>query len=686
MRFFPFKHSFVLVLCFFSARCNNKVALSFCAEYKVEPKVTVVKTFILVGIYLVTMTTSPNACQDQPPQHSAPQAHEAECTTHKLSAEKTLDARPVHPDARALFQQLPCVWRIPVFGTAVEAFGPRCVLALGLSELFGKGIAHDMIRTTLFPMFTYTFGADAKLYQRMGGMSSLGYAMKPFAAMFSDLFALFGYTKRWYLALSCVVGSTVAIVYGSLPGELSYVPVAGILVFVMAFTKGILDILTQGHYSRLIRRVPLAGPSLVSWVWWCVLTGSLIASSIVGPLTDKKLQRVAVFISAGIQFVPTIFFIMNWYGERRNREERAYDLTVLRKEQLEREADAAGLQGSEETSGSLDNPSDAEEVAEAGTRILPCCCGAFEVNREVFARNKKVVFYCMLLTLGAMGMVLVTVLGTRLQLLITSVLASFTLCGLGFVALPLVIAKANMFTFISRVAYIQLPGAIDNVFMATPDCFPGGPNFSYFYYSTVGNMIGAVGGVIGVTLFRYVFSKRSYRLTFIVTTLIEIVSSIFDIIIVERWNRPYVSDHVVFVLGDQIIHQVCYMMHFMPTVILISRLCPSGYESAVYAVLAGCAHFGRSVSNTLGWLLMEYVWNVQSDIKVGPCDFSNVKWLLLVGHFATPLISIPLVFLLIPAARLCDVLDENGKAITKEAEDVRAPSNDSPRMREPTAN
>ncbi|AAZ13130.1 folate transporter, putative [Trypanosoma brucei brucei TREU927] len=632
------------------------------------------------------MTTSPNACQDQPPQHSAPQAHEAECTTHKLSAEETMDARPVHPDARALFRKLPCVWSIPVFGTAVEAFGPKFVFALGFCELFGKGIADNIIRSSLFPMFTYTFGADAKLYQRMSSLVTFGYAVKPFAAMFSDLFALFGYTRRWYLALSCVVGSTLAIVYGSLPGELSYVPVAGILVFVTSFTKANLDILTQGHYSRLIRRVPLAGPSLVSWVWWCLLVGSLVASSIVGPLTDKRLQRVAVFISAGMQLVPTIFFMLNWYGERKNREERAYDLKIIREKKLEHEADAVRLQGSEATSGSLDNPSDTEEVGEGGARILPCCCGAFEVNREVFARNKKVVFYCMLLTLGAIGMVLVTVLGTRLQLLITSVVASFTLCGLGFVALPLVIAKANMFTFISRVAYIQLPGAIDNVFMATPDCFPGGPNFSYFYYSTVGNMIGAVGGVIGVTLFRYVFSKRSYRLTFIVTTLIEIVSSIFDIIIVERWNRPYVSDHVVFVLGDQIIHQVCYMMHFMPTVMLISRLCPRGSESMVYALLAGFANFGRSLSNTLGWLLMEYVWNVQSDITVGPCDFSNVKWLLLLGHFGTPLINIPLVFLLIPAARICDVLDENGKAITKKAEDVHAPSNDSPRRREPTAN
>nr|UBK24795.1 folate transporter 2 [Trypanosoma congolense] len=585
----------------------------------------------------------------------------------RLSAEDVDEGRPVNGDARALFRKLPCVLSIPVFGTAVEAFGPKCVLALGLSEFFGKGVADNIIRGTMFPMFTYTFGADAQLYQLMSSMISLGNAVKPFIAMFSDIFAMFGYTKRWYLATSCVLGASLAVVYGSLPGELSSVPVAGALVFLTSITKANLDILTQGHYSRLIRRVPAAGPSLVSWVWWCLLLGGLVASSIVGPLTDRRLQRVAVYISAGMQLVPTVFFVLNWYGEGRNRDERAYDCKMIREEQqLARDAERR-----EEVPGSsLDEPPSSVGEQDVAPRIIPCCCGAFEVNQEVFHRNKRVVFYCMLLTFGALIMVLITLFGTRLHLLFAGLITAGLLCGLGFAALTPVIAKANMYTFISRTAYIQLPGALDNLFMAGPDCFPGGPNFSYFYYNTVGSIIGTIGGIIGVTLFRYVFSKRSYRLTFIVTTLIEISASIFDLIIAERWNRPYVSDHVVYILGDQIIQQVCYMMHFMPTVMLIARLCPRGSESMVYALLAGFAHFGRSMSNTFGWLLMEYVWPVQSNIEVGPCDFSNVKWLLLFGHFCTPLINIPLVFILIPKARISDVIDAKGRPIKKKNEEA----------------
>ncbi|KEG06362.1 folate/pteridine transporter [Trypanosoma grayi] len=124
----------------------------------------------------------------------------------------------------------------------------------------------------------------------------------------------------------------------------------------------------------------------------------------------------------------------------------------------------------------------------------------------------------------------------------------------------------------------------------------------------------------------------------------------------------------MFVLGDQIVYQVCYMLNFMPTIMLLSRLCPRGSESMVYALLAGFSNFGQVVSNTIGSLLMELKWPVESDIAKG-CDFSNVKWLLLVGHFICPLINIPLVFLLIPAARICDTIDIDGR-VTKPGKEA----------------
>ncbi|KAF8299755.1 putative folate/pteridine transporter [Trypanosoma cruzi] len=78
-----------------------------------------------------------------------------------MSAEETVPARPLHVDARALFSTLPCLRRVPIFGTSVEAFGPKCVLSMGLSEFLCKGVADYLIRFSLFPMFRRRYGVDA---------------------------------------------------------------------------------------------------------------------------------------------------------------------------------------------------------------------------------------------------------------------------------------------------------------------------------------------------------------------------------------------------------------------------------------------------------------------------------------------------------------------------------------------
>ncbi|KAG8341856.1 putative pteridine transporter [Trypanosoma vivax] len=603
----------------------------------------------------------------------------------RIVAVEEAQESPTHPEARGLFKSVPCMRCVPIFGDVVAAFGPKCVISLGTTEFLVKGVADNIIRYSLFPMFTYRFMVEAKTYQRMSSMVSLGYAIKPLAAMISDIFSLFGYTKRWYLLISCILGSVTAVIYGSLPANSSSVPVAAVLVFLTSFSKAQLDILTQGHYTRLMRRIPDAGSALVSWVWWGILLGTVTASCLVGPLTDNKLQHVAVYVAAAVQIMPTVFFILNWYGERRNREDRLEDYKALHGEQGEASTHPMEPSGNDDSAPSpltrqvRDNdgsgsaadrpPTEDAMSTSGGPRVVPCCKGVFEMNEEVFRHNKLVVLCCGFLTLGTISLVVATIFGSRTQLLYTSVTISFLLCSFAFYALTPVIAKANLYTFISRVAYVQIPGAIDNFYMAKPDCVPDGPHFSYFYYNTVGNIIGTAGGIVGVTMFRYFFSKRSYRLTFVMTTVIEIMASIFELIIVERWNRPHVSDKVVFVLGDQIIQQVCYMMHLMPTLILLSRLAPRGSESMVYALLAGFAHFGRSISNTIGSLLMEFVWPVRSDISKGPCDFSNLKWLLIVGHFICPLVSVPLVFVLLPKARICDVLDVDGKAVKKQEDD-----------------
>ncbi|TPP52412.1 BT1 family protein [Leishmania donovani] len=287
---------------------------------------------------------------------------------------------------------------------------------------------------------------------------------------------------------------------------------------------------------------------------------------------------------------------------------------------------------------------------ESAELIQLCLCGTFDVSKEIVSRNISVAVYGVIMTAGVIALTVLNIMGTTYQLLYGCVGILVILCATGFLCIPMTIMKANIFGWCQQVSYILISGGTDNFYMSDASCLPDGPHFSQTFYNTVGAVIGNAASVFGVYLFARVFSKQSYRVTLICTTLVQVLASVFDIIIVERWNLYIgIPDHAMYIMGDAIVYEVCYMLNFMPLNMLISRLCPKGYESTMFAILASFSNMGASTSSTIGAILMETVWPLSSS---PPCDFSNLRWLLISGHFITPLIAIPLVIVLIPGTRI----------------------------------
>jgi len=166
-------------------------------------------------------------------------------------------------------------------------------------------------------------------------------------------------------------------------------------------------------------------------------------------------------------------------------------------------------------------------------------------------------------------------------------------------------------------------------------------------------MIGSVAGILGVALFQACLSRSWYRRAFWTTTLLQVAAATVDIVIVQRWNRRVgISDRVFYILGGSMLQEVVYMLDFMPAVVLISKLCPPGVESTVYALLAGFANFGFSVASALGALAID-LFGIRAR---APCDFGKLAWLIFAAKMVLPLLTVPLTFLLIPDARMTDDL------------------------------
>lgn len=136
-------------------------------------------------------------------------------------------------------------------------------------------------------------------------------------------------------------------------------------------------------------------------------------------------------------------------------------------------------------------------------------------------------------------------------------------------------------------------------------------------------------------------SGWSFRSLFWFTTLIQVVASCFDLLIIARVNIALgISDKVFYMLGDAVIAPAIGMFAAMPALVLTSKLVPKGLESTVYALLAGFQNFGGVVSSQIGIFATEAA-GIKTTRKDGEkCDFDNLSSLVLVSHCLLPLLAV----------------------------------------------
>ena len=84
-------------------------------------------------------------------------------------------------------------------------------MSLGVVHILSKGVAHAFLSSSKYAMLMKKYSVTTQVYQRMSGIGSVGFSIKPFTAIFSDTFSFFGYTKRWYMALSCDAGAACTV-------------------------------------------------------------------------------------------------------------------------------------------------------------------------------------------------------------------------------------------------------------------------------------------------------------------------------------------------------------------------------------------------------------------------------------------------------------------------------------------
>ncbi|EPY19618.1 pteridine transporter [Strigomonas culicis] len=592
-----------------------------------------------------------------------------------------------HPSAGKLFKWVPILKRIPMFGKATDAYGPKLTISLGATNALVKGAAGYIIYNSMQALFSQRYSVDGMRFNRLSSMYTMGWSLQCLIAAISDLFPLFSYSKRWYCLMSTLFGGCFALGYGLMPAKSSSANAAGAFLFLTCLGKANLDILLQGLYSREIRKAPKAGPDLISWVWWTIFLGDFI-TLIQGPLNDAGKPQVGIIISAVFQIVPSIFSILNWYGERPNKVNRVEDAQRNYEEQFVREElvpafeeaiyairngharphHVAPVRYIGKNEPMVDGVYEADQAPAEGRalvyrepEIVTLLGGAAEFNVFVGRENWRILIFCGVVTAAVLTLAIVTLLGTTHQLLWTSIAVLGTIVIGAYMALPLAIANAAIMLYSVYAFYFNISGALDYFYVATPDCLPDGPHFSYTFYNTVGSLLSYCAGIVACMLFSPIFARRRYQVTFIVTTIMQVLASLFDLMVTERWNaRIGIPDHATYLCGYSIIYQFVHVMAFMPAEVLNSRLVPRGCEAMVFSIISAFGSIGDTMSYTFGSVLMEFRFPVTTEV---PCDYSNTRYLIIISHLCMPLMIIPLSFLLLPHCRICDKLDMYGKPV-----------------------
>lgn len=519
------------------------------------------------------------------------------------------DAGSAHGTSAAMgFLSAPCAFfrqlanlrfqLVKVYGATFTTF--LVVVYCGL-----KGTVHSVTNAAMLPLFK-SLGMAAEQYQLAQVVTQVPWAAKGCIGVLSDCFPIGRYHKRGYLLVTSglgIAGMTGLILLTELNLGSWAAVVAALLVMLTNFQLSTFDLLAEGKYSELMRSEG-AGSEVLSLVWSCVNGGFLIGSVLVYFCVDRYGVRPLLLLN----LLPMAF---------------------------------AGLLAAR---GYMP-----EEPAKSRKALH----GKLMSSPRLF-----MLAFCM--ALGACSVAAAAALGSSNVRLVVTLLACILLTLLSFVAMPWTLAMSNLYMFLSQAVYLDLGGPLGYYYTAGPNCVPGGPNFSYGYYLAIGSFVGALAGGIGSLLFQGM-STWSFRMAFSLTTVVQVVASVFDLIIVKRWNLAWgISDETMYFFGDGACQQLASMLTILPSALLTSRLCPRGAEATVYAVLAGFSNFGQSVSGVLGVRMAEMLGIETAGAAEGEavasgdggCNFSALPAAIVLSHMVLPMLVLPLTFFMVPEARM----------------------------------
>lgn len=492
-------------------------------------------------------------------------------------------------------------------------FGWQILLFLVSSNFFVKGAGRHLVATTFLPYAQQYLKFTAQAFQRFEVLALFPWMLKPLVGLLTDTTPLFGYRKRYYIAMFAALGTTAIVLLGTRDFEpqdkFEYTGLVMLVNVLFAFA----DTLVGARVFEAMSTNQHVGGDLMTWDWSIVTLGSLVGTLLAWIGLEKGNYSMIFWMAAPC----------------------AFQLVVT---------SAAGLLPEEPVKSDFNAHSLAKRHWNLMTVTITITFMAIATTAmqlvDAFEESLALTFMCCL----AILLILLTSLWMCLE--------KRTACLLIFVA-------------VERFLCVNVKQAKAYWYTTDSTCVPNGPHFTYVFYNVVTFSFALVAQLIGIWLFQQYLSRSKVRTIFLVNSLAKIAAKLTDIWIILRLNiRMGVDDRSAYVLGESVIEGIALVLTYMPAAAVLSKLVDKDIECTMFTLLAGIVNLGHALSATIGASAMTYA-GIHTDLVQGECNFDQLVSLLTVCGVALPLFAIPLIFLLIPDWRMHD--DFRGSEIERSA-------------------
>jgi hypothetical protein len=281
--------------------------------------------------------------------------------------------------------------------------------------------------------------------QIFGGVTQLPWAMKPVIGLLSDALPIKGYHKAPYILIVSMIGVVALATIGATGRIHMSVECLVICLFFVQLQFSTCDLLTEAKYAEKMQSNPEHGPKLMTFVWFGLQTGGLLATIMVGPLLSHYGPHFPYLVA----LLPATFIIVPM---AQNYMEEV--------------------------------PKSSTELAKARAHLM---------------EQKEACFLCVLMFAGT---IMLTFLGiffesTKVNAIAAIVVALVMLFAFSVVLKP-IIAKVNAFFLIQTSVGLSIGGASFYFYTDTPEQYPEGPHFSMEFFTSVMGTIGSICSMIGI--------------------------------------------------------------------------------------------------------------------------------------------------------------------------------------------